>query len=377
MLPVAPRDNSLPAVLATTESRAIARPIAETFGDTEIGPLTPIPALLRRFGADPQRVLRSVGIDPHIFENPDNRLSLGRVGLLLRACIEATGQPHFGLLVGNEFELPMLNVLGYLVRHQPTVRGALRTLVLQLHLQDRGAVAALDESGARYAQLSYAVCTPGTPETGLIHGAAIMIGFRLLKILCGQNWRPVEVRIASGAPADASIYREMFESKVRFDMPLSMIIFERHWLDARIPGADPQLLRLLSRMAAALEGQVRMSLAHRVRRVLRTSVLAGTANTRHLAEMFSLSERGLRRHLAREGVALNDLISEARLMVAEQLLEQTSLSLAEIAGVLHYADPSAFSRAFRSWTQTSPSEWREAGGSRARSSTSRRLARVA
>jgi AraC-like DNA-binding protein len=74
--------------------------------------------------------------------------------------------------------------------------------------------------------------------------------------------------------------------------------------------------------------------------------------------MFSMSERGLRRHLAREGVALNYLIAEARLMVAQQLLEQTSLSLNEIAAVLHYADPSAFSRAFRNWTRTSPSEWR-------------------
>jgi hypothetical protein len=290
----------------------------ETFGDTRVGSVSRIPAVLQRFGADPSRVLRSVGINPHIFENSENRLSLERLGRLLRACIEATGQPHFGLLVGSEFELPMMNLLGYLVRHQPTVRAALRTLVLQLHLQDRAAVAALDESGARYAQLSYAVCTPGIPETGLIDSAAMMIGFRLLKSLCGQNWRPIEVRLAQVAPVDAGIYREMFESKVRFDMPLSMIVFERRWLDIRVAGADPVLLRLLTQLAAAHEGQLHMSLAHRVRRVLRTSVLAGTANARRLAEIFSMSERGLRRHLAREGIALNELIAEARLMVAQQ-----------------------------------------------------------
>lgn len=370
---MAPRDDSFAKTFAKTASRADA-PIADTFGDTEIGPLTPIPALLRRFGADPPRVLRSVGIEPHVFENAENRLSLERLGRLLRACIDATGQPHFALLVGSEFKLPMLNLLGYLVRHQPTVRAALRTLVLQLHLQDRGAVAALDESGARYAQVSYAVCTPGVPETGLIHSTAIMVGFRLLKILCGSSWRPVEVRITAGNPADASVYREMFESKVRFEMPLSMVVFERHWLDARIAGADPDLLRVLNRMAAAVEGQVRMSLAHRVRRVLRSSVLAGTANSRRLSEIFSLSERGLRRHLAREGVALNDLIGEARQIVSEQLLEQTSLSLREIAGVLHYADPSVFSRAFRSWSGISPSEWRRAAVARTPSKSKQRRA---
>jgi len=348
----------------------------ETFGDTRVGTVSRIPAVLQRFGADPSRVLRGVGINPHIFENTENRLSLERLGLLLRACIEATGQPHFSLLVGSEFELPMMNLLGYLVRHQPTVRAALRTLVLQLHLQDRAAVAALDESGARYAQLSYAVCTPGIPETGLIDSAAMMVGFRLLKILCGQNWRPIEVQLAQAAPADAGVYREMFESKVRFDMPLSMIVFDRHWLEVPVPDADPELLRLLSRMAAALAGRLQMSLSQRVRRVLRTSVLAGTANARRLAEMFSLSERGLRRHLAREGVALSDLIAEARLMVAQQLLEQTSLSLNQIAGVLHYADPSAFSRAFRGWTRTAPREWRRAALA-SKSSRLKRPARMA
>ena len=283
---------------------------------------------------------------------------LPHVGLLLRACVEATGKPHFGLLIGNQFELPMMNVLGYLVRNQPTVRAALRTLVLNLHLQDRGAVAALDETGGRNANISYAVCTPRTPETGLINSASIMVGYRLLKSLCGPNWRPLEVRLAQSPPPDVAVYREMFEAPVRFDAPLSMLVFERRWLDADIAGADPHLLRLLNEMVLALEGQARLSLAHRVRRVLRNSVLAGTANARHVGEIFSLSERGLRRHLAREGVSLNELIGEARFVVAEQLLEQTGMPLGEIAGALHYADLSAFSRAFRGWTGVAPSAWR-------------------
>jgi len=358
-LAVPPRDNSLPPTRApAAASNGSTRPSSESFGETEVGPLSRIPKILRRFGADPMRVLRGVGIDPHIFDEPGNRMSLARVGAMLRACVDATGQPHFGLIVASEFELPMLNTLGYLVRHQPTVRAALRTLVLHLHLQDRGAVAALDESGARYAQLSYAVCTPSTPETGLIHSTAMMIGFRILRSLCGTSLRPVEVRLAQGAPVDAAVYREMFDSPVRFDAPLSMIVFERRWLDAEIPNADPHLLRLLNEMVLALEGQARLSLAHRVRRVLRNSVLAGTANARHVGEIFSLSERGLRRHLAREGVSLNELIGEARFVVADQLLEQTGMPLGEIAVALHYADLSAFSRAFRGWTGVPPSAWR-------------------
>ena len=353
-----PLRNESQSLTRVTSFDAADRRAGESFGDIGIGPLTTIPPTLRRFGVDPDPLLRSVGIDPRLFDGATNRLGLQHVGLLLRACVEATGKPHFGLLIGNQFELPMMNVLGYLMRNQPTVRAALRTLVLNLHLQDRGAVAALDETGARNANVSYAVCTPRTPETGLIHGASTMVGYRLMKSLCGPNWRPLEVRLAQSPPPNVAVYREMFEAPVRFDAPLSMLIFERRWLDAEIQGADPHLLRLLNEMVLALEGQARLSLAHRVRRVLRNSVLAGTANARHVGEIFSLSERGLRRHLAREGVSLNELIGEARFVVAEQLLEQTGMPLGEIAGALHYADLSAFSRAFRGWTGVAPSAWR-------------------
>lgn len=354
---MSPRDG-IPSLTRTSRSDAAELLAGEAFGDIGLGPLITIPPTLRHLGVDPDPLLRSVGIDPRVFDAPTNRLGLPRVGLLLRACVEATGTPHFGLLIGSQFELPMMNVLGYLVRNQPTVRAALRTLVLNLHLQDRGAVAALDETGGRNANMSYAVCTPRTPETGLINSASIMVGHRLLKSLCGPNWRPLEVRLAQSPPPDIAVYREMFEAPVRFDAPLSMLVFERRWLDAEIDGADPHLLRLLNELVAALEGQARLSLAHRVRRVLRNSVLAGTANARHVGEIFSLSERGLRRHLAREGVSLNELIGEARFVVAEQLLEQTGMPLGEIAGALHYADLSAFSRAFRGWTGVAPSVWR-------------------
>jgi AraC-like DNA-binding protein len=274
------------------------------------------------------------------------------------ACVEATGKRHFGLMTGNEFELPMLGVLGYLIRNETSVRAALRTLVLYLHLQDRGAVAALTELDARLVGLSYAVCTPETPGVDLIDDTSMMIGLQIMKAICGTGWKLVEVRLAHEPPADPRIYREMFEARVRFNAPLSMLVFDKRWLDTAIPGADPSLLATLNQLLAALEEKSRTSVGDRVRRILRTSVLAGTANAGCLAGLLSQSERSLRRHLAREGLKLQDLISEARLIVAQQLIEQTRMPLGEIASALSYSDPSALSRAFRGWTGRSPSEWR-------------------
>ena len=252
----------------------------------------------------------------------------------------------------------MLGILGYLIRNETTVRAALRTLVLHLHLHDRGAVVALDEVDARRAGLSYAVCTPETPAVNLIDDAAIMISLRIMKALCGPNWKPVEVRLAHEPPAEPHTWRAMFGTRVRFNAPLSTLVFDKRWLDAEIPGADPGLLATLKQLLTTLEKKAQISLGDRVRRILRTSVLAGTANAGSLAELLSVSERSLRRYLAREGLKLQDLISEARLLVARQLIEQTSLPLESIAAALGYSEPSSLSRAFRGWTGQTPSDWR-------------------
>jgi AraC-like DNA-binding protein len=45
--------------------------------------------------------------------------------------------------------------------------------------------------------------------------------------------------------------------------------------------------------------------------------------------------------------------------VAQQLLRDTRLPAAEIAAILRYSNPGAFSRAFRGWSGETPRQWRE------------------
>lgn len=329
----------------------------ESFGDLGIAPLTTIPATLRSLGVDPVAVMRQAGLDPRLFDQPDNRASLISVAHLMELCAAATGRPDFGLLIGRQFELPMLGALGYLIRNEASVRAALQRLVLNLRMQDRSAVAALEDLNSRLAGLSYAVCTPDTPAVWLVNDTSVMIGWRLLRTLCGAAWRPVEVQLAHRRPKDPQPYRELFAAPVRFDSSVSMLVFEKRWLAAPVAGADPVLLRVLDQLLASAQ-PVPSRLTDQVRRVLRTGVMARRADARSTAELFSISERTLRRRLADEGSSLHQLVSEARLTVARQLLEVTQMPISEIAASLNYSDITAFSRAFRGWTGTPPSEWR-------------------
>jgi AraC-like DNA-binding protein len=51
-------------------------------------------------------------------------------------------------------------------------------------------------------------------------------------------------------------------------------------------------------------------------------------------------------------------VYEVRYEIARQLLEDTRMSMGQIAATLDYGDASAFSRAFRCWSGQNPTAWR-------------------
>ena len=101
-----------------------------------------------------------------------------------------------------------------------------------------------------------------------------------------------------------------------------------------------------------------MTFAEQVQGVLHQMIRGGGASAATVARLFGIHERTLRRRLEDEGKHLQQLINEERFEIAKQLLDHTSLPVAEIAAALHYADPNAFSRAFRGWAKLSPTQWR-------------------
>ena len=77
-----------------------------------------------------------------------------------------------------------------------------------------------------------------------------------------------------------------------------------------------------------------------------------------VAAGLGLHMRTLERRLAREGTTLRRLLSERRLHAACLLLAHTDAPLGLVARHLGYADATAFGRAFRRWSGTTPDAWR-------------------
>lgn len=323
-----------------------------------VGPIQSFPAVLGELDCPPENVFAKAGVAVSVFANADNRISLEDLGRLLHVAVTETACPHLGLMVGQRFTLEALGDIGELLRNSPTVGDACRQLILHLHLQDRGAVPLLMFPSAQHAALGYSVLRYETTAIRQFHDSVNAIMVCLLREVCGPAWTPLEVWFAHSRPADLTPYRQFFGTKLRFDADVSAVVFRADWLKQPVKDADPAIYPQLLEKMAAMDRALGLSFATKVQRTLQSMVFSGTASIEGLAHLFQLHERTLRRRLEHEATSGHQLIQEALFSLARQLLQETGLSISEIACALHYNDTAAFSNAFRRWAGVSPRQWR-------------------
>jgi len=322
-----------------------------------IGATLAIPAILRSLGANPAEVLAEAGFDLKLFDDPDNRLPYAARSRLMAHCAARTGCPHFGLLVGEEEGLHSLGLVGLLVKDSPDVGTALRNLIRYFHLHVRGASTTLTVDGnlAMFGYDTYHTRAQATDQIG--DGAAALM-FNIMRELCSQEWKPIEVRFVHRKPYDVRPFRRFFGVPLCFDAEQYSVVFSATWLSRRLPATDPALRRLLQKEINAIESRHGNDFPEQVRGVLRTALLTGHAGASQIAALFGMPSYTLTRRLKSFGVGFQELVDDIQSEIARQMLEHSEMDVSRIAAALDYSNASAFTRAFRRWTGTTPANWR-------------------
>ena len=85
------------------------------------------------------------------------------------------------------------------------------------------------------------------------------------------------------------------------------------------------------------------------------------ASVSEMAQAAAVSRSGLQRKLKQTmGITPLDLLREARIKHACQLLKESDKSVSEVAYACGFTDPKYFSRTFKQSTGKAPTEWKNA-----------------
>jgi AraC-like DNA-binding protein len=311
---------------------------------------------LRASGGRPEPVLAAAGLTESDLADPDRMLQLEGVLRLAAAVAEAVDDAHFGLHYGLGWDLGGgLGILSYAVLNAPTVGTALRNFerYARAHIQGGRIQLEVDgtdarlvyETGARDAELA-------RPH---VEGAAV-VGLRILQHLIGADFRPRYVAFRHRAPRDTREHARIFGAPVRFGQTVDCALaFPRSELGRLVAGADRRLLPLVERhLDELLASDPEDEWLQRVRGCIAESLCDGAPDIARVAKQLGTSVRTLQRRLDDHGVVFKELVAQIRRELADRYLAENKASLTEIAFLLGYSELSAFDRAFRRWTGSTP-----------------------
>jgi AraC-like DNA-binding protein len=118
------------------------------------------------------------------------------------------------------------------------------------------------------------------------------------------------------------------------------------------------LRRLLNEHARAVRQRHTSDFVGRLRVLLCTFLPDEAGIETTVAEVLGMSRRTLNRWLAAEGTTFQRELDWVRYSMAQYLLREPAIQIAEVAAALAYSSTSAFTHAFIRWSGKAPSQWR-------------------
>lgn len=155
-------------------------------------------------------------------------------------------------------------------------------------------------------------------------------------------------------------YDAFFGCPVQFAAGSTQVALPVEWLARRLPHSDPVVREQLDQQARAL--LLVLPEANAFDRALQQALVRrlpeGEVALQLVAQDLHLSVRTLQRRLQQRQFSWRGLLDRTRQQLAEQYLADAALQLGEVALLLGFSEQSAFNRAFRRWTGTTPARFR-------------------
>lgn len=294
--------------------------------------------------------------------NPDLRVPEASVEKAWQLATSITGDVAIGVHVAESLPRGGLDLVEYAVRSSASLAAGLERLARYGRVISDRVAARMEAQGQGFLLLvrdmGRTSLHPGRAEFGLA------VALKIAREGTGTDITPLQVCFAHAAPDDSSEHQRFFRRPVRFSAGSNSMILSS--VDAARPmqAADEALASIVRRrldmLLAERDRHGSGPLSGRVRRFIVEHLGDMTLKPEAAANALAVSRRTLSRHLADEATSFRKILDDVRREFACALLQDRTLSIADVAFFLEYSEPAAFIRSFRRWTGQTPHAFRTA-----------------
>lgn len=293
--------------------------------------------------------------DPKVEVTAAQELRL--TGNLLRALGRA---PGLGFEVGRRYHFSAYGVWGYGLIASATARDALALALRFLPLTYAFTVITYREEDGT-CELGFGAPELDGPLSRFLVERDMAAAAVLLQEIGDDTFALSRFTVQAARPPAMAVPRIAGVEPV-FSARANSLAFDRVFLDRLLPHANPLTVSMCEQMCGQLleARRARVGTSEIVRQYLSATPGPAPFSLEDMARLMNTSPRTLKRRLQEEVTTFRALLAQARGAMAETLLGDARLSLAEVAERLGFSDLSSFSQAFKRWYGVPPGAYRSA-----------------
>ena len=352
------RSSALRSISNNTKERPIVGLSERVYESTKLAALFDV---LVDQGCPAGEILRNVNLTVDQVHSPKSRISLAELMAACKNAIRLSSDPHLPYRIGTSIHISAYGMYGFAILCCPDFRKAMAFAELYHALAAPLATIEFTEQDgvARWLIEPNARAAADPQIYRFITEMQVGIHISLMRDVMGAAFTPDQISLAYPKAHDFGLAADQIGCRLSFASRTNQIMFRSAWLDqaaslgnkttypAVVALCDDLLIDLKSRIGIA--GEIRALL---LRNITNPPTLAA------IAKLLEVSDRSLRRQLREQGISFRGLLDELRMQIALKYLRTTRLANEDIALALGFSDATNFRRAFRRWTNKSPSEIR-------------------
>lgn len=319
---------------------------------------------LNMYEKDLPQLLRGSGLSSSALMDDRTLLSKSQQLQIVANALAYSGDPAFGLRVGQLLTPATHGPLGFLANNSPNLITAIKDFLrfIPARINIFHCYAQFDGNDLNCCfQLSF----DGMPKLQRLMSECFVLALiKLIEFVLGRPFSEGSVEFTHSQPAYYSDYQAAIACPIGFDAPTYTVrVPEQLLYTANVSAHHEHYVFALNQCQKMLAhiGDGGQSMSERVERLL-LSHPPRLVDEAQAAELNFVSRRTLARRLSAEGQTFRAIQDKLLMALATDYLSQTTLSVEAIASLLNYHDSSCFRRAFKRWTGLTPQQFRRVTG---------------
>ena len=315
---------------------------------------------LDRRGIDARPALLGAGLSRRQLSRSDIGLSVASQYRFLELAAAEADDQLLGLHVAAEMDLRAIGILFYLTGSARTVSEALENFARYSKTTNEALVVDISRRKDEVTLTIRHVQEFDEPHRQFFELVALWF-IRTLHRQTNRHFNPARVTFTHARNADLREVHHLLCCPVDFAQAADTWVLPQRVMDLPILSEDSHLLQILTAYADDLmaERHSVSGLQSMVANQLVDLLPSGESGAAAIARRLGMSRRSFARHLAEEGTTYGEILEQLRQRLASRYLADDRMSLQQIAWLLGYSEPGAFTHAYRRWTGTTPRQARK------------------